>query len=291
MERGSAGNMGTMQEAIKKRRSVRTYLEKKVEAEKMERVKEILSVNTSGPFGNEVRYVLLDLEELEEKEIKRLGTYGIIKGTRLFLAGAIKDGRWAMEDFGYCMEKVILELTSLGLGTCWIAGTFRRNNFAEKVGLAEGEVLPAITPFGYARDNRSLIERLLRFLAGSRNRKAWKEMFFDGDLQTALTPKTAGDYSPALEAVRLGPSASNKQPWIIIRGKGLNVFHFFLKSSGGYVTKLGNIKIQHIDMGIAICHFDLVAREVGKKGTWVLDEHAPYSESGDMEYIATWKES
>ncbi len=282
--------METMAEMIEKRRSERTYQETKLEAETLAGVNDLLSSYTRGPFGNEVRFILLDLEQMEENEAKKLGTYGVIKGADLFIAGIVKEAEKAMEDFGYCMENVILRLTGMGLGTCWLAGTFKRKNFAQKIGLAEDELLPAVTPIGYIKDTRSWIERVMRFLAGARNRKPWEEMFFRGDFQTPLNKKMAGDYAPAVEAVRLGPSASNKQPWIILKEPDKNFFHFFLKRSGGYLVSGGKIEIQNIDMGIAMCHFENVAMESGKKGNWILSEAPPVAENNNIEYIATWQE-
>jgi len=49
---------------------------------------------------------------------------------------------------------------------------------------------------------------------------------------------------------------------------------------------LSNIKVQEIDMGIAMCHFDLVARERGLPGRWVKSFADP--EISGLQYVATW---
>jgi len=41
-------------------------------------------------------------------------------------------------------------------------------------------------------------------------------------------------------------------------------------------------------MGIAMCHFELSAKELGLKGNWQ-DQGTPIS-SEDKEYIMSWKE-
>ena len=84
-----------------------------------------------------------------------------------------------MEDYGYGMEKNILFVTALGLGTCWLGGTLKRAGFARKIGLSADEFMPAITPVGYPADKRSLTDRAFRFMAKSDKRKPWEELFFD----------------------------------------------------------------------------------------------------------------
>ena len=50
--------------------------------------------------------------------------------------------------------------------------------------------------------------------------------------------------------------------------------------------------LQRVDLGIALCHFELVARELGLAGEWVFDGPAA-SVGADapqgVEYTATWQ--
>ena len=82
--------------------------------------------------------------------------------------------------------------------------------------------------------------------------------------------------------VRLGPSASNKQPWRIIKDK--NAYHFFLCRTRGYGVT--GYDMQKNDIGIAKCHFELSANELGLKGTW--QEIKNISTPNDWEYICSW---
>jgi nitroreductase len=283
-------NEGVLQmkafEMIERRISVRSYTAAAVSEELKQTIEELCQSVGPGPFGAALRFKLLSFEPLSKEELRRLGTYGMIKGARLYLLSAVKDGKGAMEDLGYCMEKIILEITALGLGTCWMAGTFKRSAFAEKMDLASGELLPAITPLGYAMEEMSAADRMIRSGAGSNRRKPWSALFFEEDGKTPLTEESAGLYSQALEAVRLGPSASNRQPWRLIRdNQGL--YHLFLSENKIYNRMLGKIRIQNIDMGIAMSHFELVARDLGLEGTWnVKGKAATYP---GLQYVATWQ--
>ncbi len=66
-----------------------------------------------------------------------------------------------------------------------------------------------------------------------------------------------------MEMVRLGPSASNKQPWRILLKDA--VCHFYEYKEPGYSDRF-NYDIQRIDLGIAAAHFDLAVNEKGIKG-------------------------
>ncbi len=90
--------------------------------------------------------------------------------------------------------------------------------------LSDGELLPAVSPVGYPGKARSLTDRFFRFSAGSNERKPWTELFSDRDPETPLPRESSGGYETPLECVRIGPSASNKQPWRIVRDG--NAFHF-----------------------------------------------------------------
>lgn len=116
-------------------------------------------------------------------------------------------------------------------------------------------------------------------------------LFFAGAFGNTLTTDAAGEYAEPLEMVRWAPYASNKQPWRIVRID--DAWHFYLQRTQGYGkgTMLFNIlrlaDLQRVDMGIAMCHFELAAREPGLNGCWVLDDpklQTPYG----AEYSATW---
>lgn len=281
--------MESMIEAINKRVSVRSYANKPIENDKKHEITNLLQSPQVGPFGNEVRFTLIDFSDMNKEEIRNLGTYGFISGAKLFIVSAIKDNEGTFVDLGYCFEKVILEAANLGLGTCWLGGTFQRANFAERINVSEDEIVPAISPVGYARDRRTIREIAVRRFAKSNQRKPWGELFFDGDLNTPLTKDSAGLYAVPLECVRIGPSASNNQPWRVICQKQQEAFHFYLNRTWGYDKFNGKIDLQLIDIGIAMCHFELSAREKGLSGIWEVEK--PELDMGNTEYIVTWKES
>jgi nitroreductase len=276
----------TIVETVKIRKSCRTYSDRAIEPDKLAELRQFLASNTKTLFGSKVRFLLIDFDELETGELKNLTTYGVVKGARQFIVGALERQPMALEDYGYCMEMNILKATSLGLATCWTGGTFKRSGFAGKINLGANELLPAVSPVGYAGDKRSVVDKMFRFVASSDKRKAWNELFFLQNIETVLDKENSGIFDTPLEYVRMAPSASNKQPWRIIKGRG-DAFHFYLKRTPGYDSLIKDIKLQNVDMGIAMSHFDLAARELGLKGDWKVND--PQIKSDGMEYIASWE--
>ena len=84
--------------------------------------------------------------------------------------------------------------------------------------------------------------------------------------------------------VRLGPSAVNKQPWRVVVTE--NAAHFYLKRARGFGG--GVLDMQKIDVGIALCHFDLAAKEAGLNPIFELSDPGIAAKDGE-EYIATYR--
>ena len=122
----------------------------------------------------------------------------------------------------------------------------------------DDEFFPVISPVGYPSDKKRLVDSIIRFMVHENLRKPWEELFFYKKFSTTLSKSDVGEYWIALEMVRLAPSASNKQPWRIVKDD--NLYHFYECKTPGFI-KLFGYDIQRIDMGIAACHFHLTAIE------------------------------
>jgi len=280
-------------EIIKERTSRRTYSRKPIEKGKEERLKEMFTLKSfSSPFNKisgKCRFKFISIPEFEPNEKKKLGTYGLISGAKEFIVGATEESKYNIENYGYLMEVIILAATDMGLGTCWLGGTFNRSLFSAKINCNSNETVPAISPIGYSPESRSFKEKVIRKIAKANDRYQWDKLFFNNNFNTPLNPEEAGKYAPLLEMVRLGPSAGNKQPWRIVKELDNNIYHFYVKSSK---NKLG-IKYSmfvRLDIGIAICHFDLTARELEVGGNW---EFLPpkINENEGLDYIISWNGS
>jgi hypothetical protein len=279
-------------ELIKARFSCRTYLERPIEDEVRQRLADFAASTKAGPLGTHARFELVAATAQDRQALKGLGTYGFIKGASGFIIGATRDAENNQEDYGYLMERIVLFATDLGLGTCWLGGSFTKSSFAAKIRARDGELVPAVASVGYIANHRSAVDRIASFAVNSHGRRPWEQLFFDGSFGVPLLRELAGDYAVPLEMVRLGPSANNRQPWRILK-RG-DAWHFYLQRPKGYRDRKASrvswtvADMQRLDMGIAMCHFELTAHEVGLEGRWVVAEPGIRTPGELPVYTASW---
>ncbi len=244
---------------IKSRRSVRTFDDKKLSAEDREKLEEHLKTITN-PFGIPIEFRLLDCDE-----------YGlsssVITGEHTYIAAKLKK----VENFeiaaGYSFEEACLYARSLGLGTVMLAATFSRDKAEEAMELGPDEVLPVVSPVGYASKKHSLRETVMRKTLGADDRKDFDDLFFKDSFENDLEKEDSGIFGEALEMVRWAPSAANKQPWRVVVKD--NAAHFYEKQT---IKTNERGDVQRLDVGIALCHFNLMMESAGKKGRFVFDD-------------------
>lgn len=272
----------SIENAVKKRYSVRNYQEKDIETSKKKDMESFINSITN-PLGGKVHFLYLDNKNITNKE--KLGTYGVIKGATEYIGTTIHLEPMALESVGYELETVMLYLAHLNIGTCWLGGTFDREAFADAMNIKEGEVFPIITPYGYAAPTKHEKEVEMRKIVEADHRKEWDQLFFKNNFQSPLTKEDAGVLLFPLEMVRLAPSASNKQPWRILVKD--NVCHFYEYKEPGYSDRFP-YDIQRIDIGIAAAHFDLSVKEKQIKGHFDTTSQPSIEAPQQMEYVFSW---
>jgi len=269
----------TIIEAIEKRKSIRNYTGESLREEHAILISDYIA-GLKPPFeASSVRIGLIHTSQ-ESGRIK-LGTYGFVGGATDFLTLVYeKDNPFPLmeEAAAYAFEQAILFCTGLGLGTCWLGGSFSRRDFAEPVQLKSNEILRIVSPVGYINPKIRFSETLLGTKGKHLSRKPFESLFFHGDFNTPLTKEVAGIYEKPLEMVRRAPSANNQQSWrIVLDGSGL---HFY--------QHLSVIGFNAIDLGIALCHFEQACKELGIAGKFEdLNNLAP--EKRGEKYVVSWK--
>jgi Putative TM nitroreductase len=277
-------------ELVKRRYSCRTYLDRPIAATDREALSEFLVSLGAGPLGSRTRFSLIAATAQDRDSLKGLGTYGFIKGATGFIVGAVEPGPRDMEDYGYGLEHAVLAATDLGLGTCWLGGSFTKSSFARKIGATRSEVVPAVVATGYPAEG-SRASRI-RERAGSDRRLPREQLFWEQKPGEPLEFSQAAEYASVLEAVRWAPSASNKQPWRLLRSG--DIWRFYLQRTKRYgkgsavFSLLRLADLQRVDMGIAMCHFEMAAQERGLAGRWVVDEPALDVMPPGLEYAVSW---
>ncbi len=272
----------SVNKTIKERYSVRTYDKKLVPNEIKEKIMSYAE-SLSNPFGVKINFKFIEKSTSASGE--KLGTYGFIKGADLFIGATVPKVKCAQEALGYDFEKLVLYITSLGLGTCWLGGTFNKSAFAEEMKVNENELFPIVSPVGYPASRLRLTEKVFRRSLNADNRADWNELFFFKDFSTPLDKTTAGHYANPLEMLRLAPSAKNKQPWkVVFDGKAFHFVQLFAhENSDG-----SGQEMHRIDMGIAICHFHLAAVENKLNGYFKKYESLDFDIPEGTAYITSW---
>lgn len=248
-----------IQEIIEKRISVRTFDEsRELDTKVIDDIRQSIK-NATTPFGDGFT---IDFKKFDLKGPQTPSTYGTISGASWYLLMGIRDDEIASLAAGYGMEKVVLKATELGLGTCWMALTFKGSDFTKATKMPADEPLRIISPVGYPANKRKMLESITRMTLGSAKRKPMEDLFSEGEFGNPV--KDDNKFYEALAMMRLAPSAKNTQPWRALVN-GNEVWFYYVEKTEASV----------LDLGISLCHFDLTLKEEGHDGIWGKSVNAP----------------
>ena len=227
----------TLEEAITARHSVRQYLEKPIEAEKIEAIQECL--NCCNREGG-VHFQLIANEPKAFASI--LAKYGKFENVNNYIAVVAPKGNKGSVIAGYYGEKVVLLLQTLGLNSCWVGASYKKVKEAYSVG--EGEELKAVISFGYGMTQGTQHPQKKSFADVAQTQEPVPEWFKNG-----------------VEAALLAPTAVNQQK-----------FKFILHDDNRVeaIAKFSVIGYSYLDLGIVKCHFEIGAGD--NRFTWVSDK-------------------
>ena len=212
----------TLQEAIVARHSVRQYLEKTIESEKVAQLQALIEeCNKEGQLR-------LQLVTNEPKAFASgMAKYGGFKGVTNYIAVVGPKG----EDtkLGYYGEKVVLLAQTLGLNTCWVGLSYKKQ--PDQYQVLDGESLVAVIALGYGVNQGNAHPQK-------------KGIDVEGEM-----PEW---FRRGMEAALLAPTAVNQQKFEFILHEGNRVEAKAKFSFIGYAA---------LDLGIAKCHFEIGAGE------------------------------
>jgi len=234
-------------EAIKKRISCRSYDDRMIDDEVLENLgRYIEELNKSSGL----HFQLLCSKEPGTPSVKVAKTMfsGPIYACAALVGG---DDKLSAEKVGLFGESLVLYATKLGLGTCWVAGTYDANSISPKV--EEGEKVWSVITLGYATEKTPLRQKMIR--AGIRKSDRDVKQFLESEIAYKDLPSWV---QRGVEAILLGPSAVNGQPVNIVYSEG-NVSAKLRKSNHG---------LEYVDLGIAKKQFMAAACDQGVDGTF-----------------------
>ena len=257
-------------EAIKERRSVRSYDGNRLTDLQIATLLDALN-ESSSPFGGRLT---IRLKEFDLRKGYRPTTYGMIKGARhFFLLASGADGESALST-GFRFEQIVLKAWQMGLGTCWIAATFKGSDFDRDQTWPEGETLRIVCPVGTAAPPTAT-ERLTRLALRSANRLPFDRLFYHTDFHTPLHKDNR--FAEPLEMLRLAPSSTNSQPWRALVCDNHTV-HFYYRHKSD---------ISLIDCGIGFCHFHKTEKFRGHDGIFFKADATP-APPRDWKYLISY---
>lgn len=145
----------TVSEAIQKRFSVRQYLDKAVEPEKLQRVLEAARLAPSANNKQEWRFVVCQ-EERQRKALADAAGQQFVGTAPIVIVACAADTTRVMRcgipchsiDVAIALEHIALQAVEEGLGTCWI-GAFDPAAVMEIVNVAADAVVVELMPLGY----------------------------------------------------------------------------------------------------------------------------------------------
>lgn len=252
-------------DAIFYRRTIRNYSNKNINEPLMKEVKKICS---------EITYLNKDLK-ITAHVIERGHLIHFLMGKECkvkaphYIVVSCNKGEDYLQNIGFAIEKIVLQLTTLGLGTCWLECDIKREDIEEFVyyedeervygRLHEKKVLcedkeieeeiededeiekPCIAiAFGYAEKE----EKLFELTDAHRRRKRIKH----------ISKKMDRKWIKILNSVTVAPSIKNSQPWMFYNYKNrIDVYE--------EKPKKGLEDMSKVSMGIALRHFDMACKK------------------------------
>ncbi|XHH10292.1 MAG: nitroreductase family protein [Candidatus Bathyarchaeia archaeon] len=180
-------------EAVQARRSIRTYLDKPVPQEKIERLLDAARLAPSA--RNTEPWHFITVTDLEKRKALSKGLYAkfVAEAPLVIVACGNKKASsdWYMVDTAFAVENLILAAVSEGLGTCCV-GSFNEKEVAELLKVPDDfEVLLLVT-VGYPKEKFDLTGKLTQLI---RPRKLLSEVVSVEEFGNKLVPQKLVDFS------------------------------------------------------------------------------------------------
>ena len=136
-------------EAIKERRSIRSYKDKPIEEEKLQRLLEAAHLAPSAKNRQNWKFIVVKERKIREKLVPACYDQEFIAEAPVVIAGVANPAfKWYRIDMGIAFEHIALEAVDLGLGTCWI-GAFDERMVSDILNVPENLETVILMTIGY----------------------------------------------------------------------------------------------------------------------------------------------
>ncbi len=199
-----------------------------------------------------------------------MGAYGYIVTPPHAIAPYIIGNHLPLVDLGYRVEQIVILLTCLGIGTCYIGTLYREEDNRARLDLPADSRCGALLVFGYPASSATgrTLNSLMRSVPRGNTRHPLNMLFHQGSFDHPTYPPD--DLLPILSAARASPSAVNVQPWRFLWHEG--ELHVFVKR---YNQKYGlgpGQAYRYYDGGICLANIKLAMNAQKLDGEWILHD-------------------
>ncbi|WP_017416252.1 nitroreductase family protein [Clostridium tunisiense] len=258
-------------EAIYKRCSVRKYKNEPLAHGLLKQIEELThSMPQLDPTISMKVHLVQDGYKIQNISRGIVGSYGKISAPH-YLVVTSEEKPWFMENIGFSLEYLILKLTTLNLGTCWIGGFIKKSLLKDIIEIPENHIPVIVISFGYPLNPEEFKSRNLSYNL-SEEIEPDPDKYYDSttklvaatkrkEINEIVCGKLDETWLSIMDAVRHAPSAINSQPWRFY--KEGNLFHLYGVKRLKIAQTLEHIN--KIDLGIALCHLVAAAQLKGKK--------------------------
>ena len=138
-------------DAIVSRRSIRNYVEKPIEEEKLIKILQAARYAPSAKNRQNWKFVIVKDAKTKKLLVPACYDQSFIAEAAIVVAGiADPRFRWYKIDMGIAFEHIALEAIELGLGTCWI-GAFDEQKVSKILGVPENLETVILMTVGYPK--------------------------------------------------------------------------------------------------------------------------------------------
>ncbi len=176
-------------------------------------------------------------------------SYGLISGAKSYIAlvGNSKNLNYKQK-IGYYGEMIVLQAVAMGLSTCWIGGTYDKEECEKHIKFNDKEELVCIIAIGHSPKELSIKEKVVKSISKGKN----SDIIIEKDEELpdwVLNGINLSKKSPsALNKKEIGYELKNKKVKAVIKEKNHNY--------------------EDVDLGISMLHFEIGAYQKGYKGNW-----------------------
>jgi len=162
-------------EAIKKRKSVRSYEDKPVPKETLMKLLDAARVAPSAKSVQPWHFIVVT--DKKKRKVLSKGMFAKWLHNAPVVIAACGDAnassKWCVVDTSLALENMVLAAASEGLGTC-VVGSFEEEGVKKLLGIPESLRVVALLAVGYASEKESVTGKLFSFV--KRKRKTLNEI-------------------------------------------------------------------------------------------------------------------